>query len=98
MVGVATGIFSVTQLQGVREGPEMCFSTPSGNQNQLGVFKENLLGHLGGSVGLASEFVGSSPRLASVLTAQSLESASDSVSPSLSAHPSLMLCLCLSLR
>ena len=40
--------------------------------------------------------VGSRPALGSVLTAQSLEPASDSVSPSLSAPPLLMLCLSLS--
>uniref|UniRef100_A0ABI7YNR4 Osteoclast stimulating factor 1 n=1 Tax=Felis catus TaxID=9685 RepID=A0ABI7YNR4_FELCA len=38
-------------------------------------------------------FVGSSPASGCVLTAQSLEPALDSVSPSLSAHPRLMLCL-----
>ena len=38
-----------------------------------------------------------SPELGSVLTAQNLEPASDSVSPSLSAPLSLTLCLCLSL-
>ena len=42
-----------------------------------------------------SQFVGSSPTSGSVLTAQSLEPASDSVSPSLSAPPQLMLCLSL---
>ena len=40
-----------------------------------------------------SRFVGSSPASGSVLTAQSLEPASDSVSPSLSAPPLLALCL-----
>ena len=40
--------------------------------------------------------VGSSPTSGSVLTAQSLEPASDSVSPSPSAPPPLMLCLSLS--
>ena len=40
--------------------------------------------------------VSSSPALGSVLTAQSLEPTTDSVSPSLSALPLLMLCLCLS--
>ena len=39
------------------------------------------------------QFVGSSPTSGSVLTAQSLEPASDSLSPSLSAPPPLMLCL-----
>ena len=41
-------------------------------------------------------FMNSSPALGSVLTAQSLEPALDSVSPSLSAPPLLMLCLSLS--
>ena len=47
---------------------------------------------------MISRFVGSSPALGSVLTAQSLESALDSVSPSLSASPLLTLCLSLSLK
>ena len=46
---------------------------------------------------MISLFVGSSPTLGSVLTAGSLEPASDSVSPSLSAPPPLMLCLSVSL-
>ena len=48
---------------------------------------------------MVSRFVGSSPASGSALTAGSLEPASDSVSPSLSAPPLLMLCLslCLSL-
>ena len=49
---------------------------------------------------MISRFVGSSPASGSVLTAQSLKAASDSVSPSLSLllpslHP---FCLCLSLK
>ena len=47
---------------------------------------------------MISRFVSSSPEAGSVLTAQSLEPASDSVSPSLSAHPPLVLCLSLSLK
>ena len=43
-----------------------------------------------------SQFVSSSPALGSVLTAQSLEPALDSVSPSLSAPPLLMLSLSVS--
>ena len=43
-----------------------------------------------------SQFVGSSPASGSVLTAQTLETVSDSVSPSLSAPPRLALCLPLS--
>ena len=46
---------------------------------------------------MISQLVGSSPASGSVLTAQSLEPASDSVSPSLSAPPPLTLCLSLSL-
>ena len=45
---------------------------------------------------MISRFVGSSPASGFVLTAQSLEPVSDSVSPSLSAPPSLMLSLSLS--
>ena len=44
---------------------------------------------------MISQLVSSSPASGSVLAAQSLEPASDSVSPSLSAPPLLMLCLCL---
>ena len=43
-----------------------------------------------------SRFVSSSPASGSVLTARNLEPASDSVSPSLSAPPLLMLCVSLS--
>ena len=46
---------------------------------------------------MISGFMSSSPALASVLTAQSLEPASDSVSPSLSALPPLVLTRALSL-
>ena len=64
-------------------------------------------GRLGGSVGwlgcsttaqvMISQSVSSSPTSGSVLTAQSLEPASDSVSPSLSAPFLLALCLSVSL-
>ena len=43
---------------------------------------------------MISRFTSSSPALDSVLTAQSLEPASDSVSPSLSAPSLLALCVC----
>ena len=63
-------------------------------------------GRLGGSVGwrptssqvVISRFMGSSPTSGSVLTAQSLEPVWDSVTLSLSAPPSLTLCLSLSQR
>ena len=45
---------------------------------------------------MISHSVSSSPASGSVLTAQSLEPASDSVSPPLSAPPLLMLCLSVS--
>ena len=45
---------------------------------------------------MISPSVSSSPMSGSVLRAQSLERALDSVSPSLSAPPLLTLCLCLS--
>ena len=45
-----------------------------------------------------SRLVSSGPALGSVLMAQSLQPASDSVSPSLSAPPPLVLCLSLSLK
>ena len=45
---------------------------------------------------MLSRFVGSSPASGSVLTTWSLEPASDSVPPSLSAPPLLVLCLSLS--
>ena len=47
---------------------------------------------------MISRFVSSSPMLGSVQAAQSLEPVSNSVSPSLSAPPSLMLCLSLSFK
>ena len=44
---------------------------------------------------MISQLVGSSPALSSVMTPQSLEPVSDSVSPSLSVPPLFTLCLCL---
>ena len=52
--------------------------------------------HLTSAQIMISRFVSSSPALGSVLTPQSLEPASHSVSPSLSAPPLFMLCLSLS--
>ena len=47
--------------------------------------------------GMVSWFVSSSPGAGSVLIAQSVEPASDSVSPPLSAPPLLAICVCLSI-
>ena len=44
---------------------------------------------------IISQLMSSSPASGSLLTAQSLEPVSDSVSPSLSAPPLFALCLCL---
>ena len=62
-----------------------------------GTWVAQLVKHLTLAQVMISWFVGSSPALGSVLTAQSLEPASNSVSPSLSAPPLLMLCLSVSL-
>ena len=53
--------------------------------------------HLTSAQVMISWFMGLSPTLGSVLTAQSLKPASDSVSLSLSAPSLLTLCLCLCL-
>ena len=55
-----------------------------------------LVKHLTLAQVMISSLVSLSPMLGSVLTEQSLEPASDSVSPSLSAPPLLVLCLSLS--
>ena len=63
-----------------------------------GAWVAQLVEHMTSPQVMISWFVSSSPVLGSVLTAQSLEPASDSVSPSLSAPPllSFSLSLCLS--
>ena len=71
----------------------------------MGHLVTDVLGHLGAqsvkrltsAQVVISRFVGSSPASGSVLTAWSLEPASDSVSPPLSAPPLLMLSLYLSI-
>ena len=74
---------------------------PGGNASLKSCNKE---GHLGGSVVrqltlaqvMISQFMGSRSASGSVLTAQNLEPASNSVIPSLSALPQFVLCLALS--
>ena len=56
-----------------------------------------LVEHLTSAQVMVSRFMGSSPTSGSVLTAQNLEPASDSVSPSLFPSP-LMLCPSLSFK
>ena len=58
-----------------------------------GTWVAQLVKHLTLAQVVISKFVGSNPMLGSVLMAQSLEPASDSVSPSLSDPPPFMLCL-----
>ena len=58
-----------------------------------GAWVAQLVGHLTMAQVMISQFVSSSPALGSVLTAQSLEPALDSVSHSLSALPARNLCL-----
>ena len=61
-----------------------------------GVWVAQLVKHLTSAQVMISQSVSSSPVSGSVLTAQSLEPASDYVSPSLAAPPLLILCLSLS--
>ena len=56
-----------------------------------------LVEHLTSAQVTISQFMSSSPASGSVLTAQSLDPASDSVSTSFSVPPPLVLCVCLSL-
>ena len=60
-----------------------------------GAWVAQLVKHLTLAQVMISQLVSSSPALGSVLTARSLEPASDSVSSSLSAPPPLMLSLSL---
>ena len=89
-----------------RNSLEPCLEVVCPHQPQPCLLSKRSEGFLGGSVGRASDFgsghelavVSSNPASGSVLTARSLEPASDSVSPSLSAPPLLTLCLSLSLK
>ena len=61
--------------------------------NIWGIWVVQSVGRLASAQVMVSRFVGSSPVLGFVLTAQSLEPASDSVSPSLSTSPAHALSL-----
>ena len=61
-----------------------------------GAWVAQSVGHPTSAQVMISRYMSSSPMSGSVLTAQSLEPVSDSVSPSLSAPPPFMLCLSLS--
>ena len=60
-------------------------------RNTRGTWVAQKVEHLTSVQVMISQFVSSRPTLGSVLTAQSLEPASDSLPPSLSAPPPLML-------
>ena len=62
-------------------------------KSNIGVWVAQSVEHLTSAQVMISQFVGSSPALGSALMAQRLEPASNSVSPSLSAPPLLMLSL-----
>ena len=64
--------------------------------NYGGAWVDQLVEHTTLVQVMISRFVGSSPATGSVLIAQNLQTASDSVSPSLSAPPLLACCLSLS--
>ena len=66
-------------------------------QRKTGSWVAQSVKHLTLARVMISRFVSSSPASSSVLTVQSLEPASDSVSPPLSALPVLRLCLSLSI-
>ena len=74
---------------------EMYRNTPQ--RIRRGAWVAQLVEHLTSAQVMISRSVSSSPASGSVLPARSLEPASDSVSPSLSAPPPLMLCLSVSL-
>ena len=57
-----------------------------------GAWMAHKVEHLTSAQAMISWFVSSSPLSRSVVTAQSLQPASDSVFPSLSSHPQLVLC------
>ena len=63
------------------------------NKTNGGAWVAQLVKHPTSAWVTISQFVNSSPTSSSVLTAQSPEPASDSVSPPLSAPPQLMFCL-----
>ena len=65
------------------------------NKNNRGAWVVQSVECLTSAAVMISRFVGLSPVSGSVLTVQSLEPASDSVSPSLSAPPLLTRCLSL---
>ena len=89
---------AIQQFTENKSGPrEESWRLPVKAQTSGGTWVAQLVKRPTSAEVMISQFVSSSPALGSVLTAWSLEPASDSVSPSLSAPPLLTFCLCLSL-
>ena len=82
--------------ENVEKRKRLC--TIGGNAVSWGIWVAQLVKQLTLAQVMISQFVGFSPASGSVLTAQSLEPASDFVSPSLSAPSPLSLSLSLSLK
>ena len=77
-----TGLF-----RGMEARNSQVEETQRGNGGGRGAWGAQAGEHLTWAQVMISRFVSSSPTLGSVLTAQSLEPALDSLSPSVSAHP-----------
>ena len=88
---VSSGEYSILKRGCTQHGEIYVFKCPF-----WGAWVAQSVKHLTSAQVMISWFVSSSPTWGSVLTAQSLEPVSDSVSPSLSAPPLLVLCLFLS--
>ena len=87
-------IASVHQRQKAgTEHPVQDQNTKDQNTKYQTAWMAQLVKHLTSAQVIISRFMSSSPTSGSVLTAQSLEPPWDSVSPSLSAPPLLVLCL-----
>ena len=84
----------LASLQGLLRGPVRPFRPRQKREPQRGAWVAQSVERLTSAQVTISRFGSSSPVSGSVLSAQSLQPASDSASPSLSAPPPLMLCLC----
>ena len=78
-------------------GPQVCYRSPDKRGISPGAWVAQLVKQPTSAQVMISQLVISSPTSGSVLTAQSLEPASDSVSPPLSTPPLFMLCVSVSL-
>ena len=83
-----------TSRTGDKEGGKMGILITDKNTDSWGAWVAQSVERPTSAQVTISRFVSSSPVSGSGLMARSLEPASDSVSPSLSAPPPFMLCLC----